>query len=198
MTSLFSAPPQTETPDLTPLRRQNSATRIRPAGNDDVPFLWQLFGDDEISYRWIFRGRTPTLETVRTNLNRPNIIPYIAEDVTTGEPFGYLVAYDINYSNGHTHLGVVIDARHAGSGVGVNAAVLFADYLFAVLPLRKLYLRSIEYSFAQYRALLDRGYAEIEGVLREHEYFGGRYWDVFLLVVDRGNFFRLREKVGQR
>jgi RimJ/RimL family protein N-acetyltransferase len=84
--------------------------------------------------------------------------------------------------------------------VGISATALFADYLFAVLPLRKLYLRSISYSFDHYRSLVRRGYAVIEGVLRDYEYFGGRYWDVYILAVDRERFMDLRERtrVGRR
>lgn len=200
MTARFPAPAVAQAPDLSALRRKNGGTRIRPASTDDVPFLWRLFGDDEISYRWIFRGRMPTLETVKNNLNRPDIIPHIAESVEDGHPIGYIVAYDINYSNGHTHLGAVFDPDHVGSGVGITATMLFADYLFTVLPLRKLYMRSIAYSFAQYRSLVDRGYAVIEGVLQEYEYFSGSYWDVYILALDRDNFMdlRVKTKLGQR
>lgn len=196
----YPLPDAVEAPDTGPLRRENSSLRVRPCTDADVPFLWRLFSAEEISYRWIFRGRIPTPETVKANLHRPNILPQIVEETRTGTPFGYLVAYDISYGNGHAHFGTVIDAEHLGSGAGVTAALLFADYLFAVLPLRKLYLRSIAYSFAQYRSLVAHGYARIEGVLRDYEYFGGRYWDVYILAVDRDRFLdlRARTRLGDR
>ncbi len=179
-------------PDLAPLRRENDAIRVRASSDADLPFLWRLFAADEIAYRWIFRGRVPNLDTVRANLNRPNIVPNIIERVTDGVPLGYTVAYDLNYINGHSHIGTVIDPEHLGSGVGVSATILFADYMFAVLPFRKLYMRSIEYSFAHYRSLVARGYAQIEGVLKQYEYFGGKYWDSYIVSVDREQFAKLR------
>lgn len=200
MTTVDVAPPEFpipdtfDRPDLLSVRRTNGAIRVRPAVDGDVGFLWRLLAEDEVSYRWIFRGRQPTPETVRSNLGRADVIPHIVERVSDGKPIGYTVAYDVSHRNGHTHIGTVIDPEHIGSGVGISATILFVDYIFAVFPMRKLYLRSIEYSFAHYRDLVRRDYARIEGVLRDYEYFGGRYWDVYVVALDRDRFMALRDR----
>lgn len=183
-----------DAPDLTPLLRANRSIRVRAADVTDIPFLSGLFSSDEISYRWIFRGRTATMDAIRMNLQRPDLLPHIIETTRDRRRLGYTSAFDISDRNSHAQVGTVVAPDHINTGLGATATVIFADYLFAVLPLRKIYLQSIEYSYRQYASLVDRGYATSEGVLREHEYFAGRYWDVHILSVNREQFLKLRDQ----
>ncbi|MCF2525813.1 GNAT family N-acetyltransferase [Yinghuangia soli] len=173
---------------------------MRPADDADIPFLWALFATDEVSYRWVYRGRIPTPESIRMNLQRPDVLGHIIEDTRGQKQLGYVGAFDVNDRNGHAQLGTVVGPDQQQTGVGVTATMLFADYLFTILPLRKLYLQSLDYNYAQFSSLVSRGYASVEGVLREHEFFAGRYWDIHVLSVTREQFklaserMRLRER----
>ncbi|WP_436776604.1 GNAT family N-acetyltransferase [Yinghuangia sp. YIM S09857] len=174
--------------------RANRSLRLRPAGESDLPFLWALFAADEVSYRWVFRGRVPTPEQVRVGLQRTDILANIVETASEGRPIGYVAAFDISDRNGHAQLGAVMIPEHMRTGVGITAGMLFADYIFTVLPLRKLYLHSVAYNVTQFASLLRRGYATEEGILRDYEYFAGRHWDVHLLSISREQFLTMREK----
>jgi RimJ/RimL family protein N-acetyltransferase len=93
---------------------------------------------------------------------------------------GLVVAY--SPSEGHVHLGAVFDPAHTGSGLAAQAVVVFARYLFHSFPLRKLYLEIPEFNMPQLRSGVGRLF-QVEGVLREHCYYAGRWWDQHIAAI---------------
>ena len=67
----------------------------------------------------------------------------------------------------------------------VEAVALAIDYAFETWPWRKLYLEVPEYNLELFRSGLDRYFVRDKGVLREHVYLDGRYWDVHVLAITR-------------
>ena len=64
---------------------------------------------------------------------------------------------------------------------------LFVRYLFANWAFRKLYAEVRAFNLAQFGSGIGRMF-EVEGVLTEHAFHDGRYWDQYVLAVSRAGF----------
>jgi hypothetical protein len=64
---------------------------------------------------------------------------------------------------------------------------LFLRYVFTCWNFRKLYMEVAEYNYEQFSSGAGR-FFEVEGRLREHFYYGGRYWDKLILTLSRETF----------
>jgi hypothetical protein len=64
---------------------------------------------------------------------------------------------------------------------GVN---LFIDHVFTCWNFRKVYFETTEYNYPQFASGEGRLF-ELEGRLRGHRFYGGRYWDELILATSR-------------
>lgn len=64
-----------------------------------------------------------------------------------------------------------------GCGYATEAALALVEYGFSVLALHRIHAHCIAENAASARVLVRIGMRR-EGVLREHEFFDGRWWDV--------------------
>ena len=78
--------------------------------------------------------------------------------------------------------GFELDSAHWGKGYATEAARALLDHGFASLGLHRVHAHCIAENQASARVLERLGMIR-EGRLREHEYFGGRWWDVLLYGV---------------
>jgi hypothetical protein len=59
---------------------------------------------------------------------------------------------------------------------------LFLNYVFSCFDFRKLYMELPEFNYDQFASGEGR-YFELEARLRDHSFFGGRYWDELVLAI---------------
>ena len=112
-----------------------------------------------------------------------------------------LVIYDSNIPVGDTTRPEFLYQRivsgtytfSANTGIGMEASFLFVNYLFTNWNFRKIYVEAPSFVLEYYKSALGRVFVE-EGRLREHEYFGGRYWDKLICAIWRHDWDELQAR----
>jgi RimJ/RimL family protein N-acetyltransferase len=161
--------------------------RLRPVTPNDYAYLYTLLTDDEIAYRWRYRGATPSPDALAQSLWQGTLAHFVIERRATNQMIGYASAFDANERNGWCHLGLVLDPGLHGSGWSLEAGALFVDYLFRVFAMRKLYGEVLEPAYADFASGAGRVF-RVEGRFGRHEFYAGRYWDLIILAVYRDDW----------
>lgn len=156
-----------------------SLTTVEP---DDVRFLYTLATHPETCYRWRYRGNPPPIDRFAADLWSKVLVQFVARRTADGEPVGHVVAYGADAGNGFAYLGAVFQPWYTGTGLAARAVAMFVRYLFHTHSLRKLYLEVPGYNWDQVRSGEGRQF-QVEGVMRDHEYFAGRYWNRYLCAI---------------
>lgn len=91
--------------------------------------------------------------------------------------------------NGTAYFSVVGDPTVVGSGLMIEVAGLAIDYVFETWPFRKLYAEVPAYNLVTFESVTRRFFRR-EGLLTEHVFLDGRYWDVHILATDRATWLR--------
>ena len=167
--------------EVDPVRMQGRFFKVRPVRPSDVDPLYDIATDAEVSYRWRYRGQLPTREQFEADLTL-GIMSKLT--VSSDEVVGLLLAYFHEPRNGHAFIGAIFAPRYIAKGITIDAVLLFRDYLFATWPLRKLYMETPEFNLPLFASGVGELF-EVEGRLRGHEYFQGRYWDKLILATYR-------------
>ena len=157
---------------------------LRHVRDLDRPFLYSMATDPLVGARWRFRGVVPRPEAFERLLWEGVLAQFVIEGTSDGIPRGVVTAYSANMNSGTANVAVALSSAHIGRGFGVEASYLFCDYLFATWSLRKLYFEAPAFNCAQFQSAIGR-FLHVEGVLRDHEYYGGRYWDSVLMALYR-------------
>jgi RimJ/RimL family protein N-acetyltransferase len=161
---------------------ENHAFRLTPVGPDDTGFLYALAVRPETGFRWRYRGAPPPAERFAADLWAQVLVQYVVRRTADGEPLGHVVAYGAELVHGHCFLGAVFTPEHSGRGYAAESVAMFVRYLFHTFPLRKVYLEIPGFNWAQLSSAAG-GLFEVEGVLRGHDYYAGRYWDKYLCAI---------------
>lgn len=82
-------------------------------------------------------------------------------------------------------------------GVGLQAWLLFIEYLFSYFNFRKIYGEIFGYNQLSLKSALHSGFIE-EGCLKNHRWFGNQYWDLHILSLSREQFDITKEKFVSR
>lgn len=144
--------------------------------------LYELAVADQIGFRWRFRGAVPPFAVFEQTLHQN--VPLQLAVVPREAPqrlVGLASAYNMNFQDGTTFVGLVTDKR-SGAGA-LEAFALFVRYLFRLWPLRKLYLELPEFNLPQFASAVRTGLLREEGRLRNDRYFDGGYWDQLILAM---------------
>jgi RimJ/RimL family protein N-acetyltransferase len=156
-------------------------TTVVPA---DVDYLFALAVEPETGFRWRYRGAPPSVDRFIAELWSQVLVHYVVRRADTDEPAGYVVAYGADLGRGHAYLGAVFGPEHTGTGMVAEATAMFVRYLFHTFPLRKVYLEVPGFNWPQIASAAGILF-EVEGVLREHDYYGGRHWDKYICAIYR-------------
>jgi RimJ/RimL family protein N-acetyltransferase len=106
----------------------------------------------------------------------------VARTAGKGEPAGHVVAYDADLAQGHASIGALFTPDHAGTGQAAEVTAVFVRYLFHTFRLHKLYLEVPGFNWPQVRSGAGR-FFHVEGVLRDHDHYAGRYWDSYVCAI---------------
>jgi [ribosomal protein S5]-alanine N-acetyltransferase len=115
-------------------------------------------------------------------LSTSNAEVYFAlEEIATSEFVGVIQLNNINYISGTADWGFIIgDKNKRGKGYGVEASKLVFSYAFNILNLRKLTGYSAIYNIAPLKMQEKIGLFHEEGVLKNHIFYKGKYYDVVI------------------
>ncbi|MCK9893747.1 phosphopantetheine-binding protein [Frankia sp. AgB32] len=158
--------------------------RLTPVLPTSTAFLYELAIAPDVGFRWRYRGSVPNVHQFEQELWASTLSQFVVESVESGEPVGNVICYNPDFTLGHAYVGAAMINRYRGSGIALEPVQLFIRYLFDVWPFRKLYFEIPEFNFKQFASAQSEHF-QIEARLKDHDYYGGRYWDRLILAVRR-------------
>jgi RimJ/RimL family protein N-acetyltransferase len=161
--------------------------RLRPITPQDYAFVHEVNVSQDVAYRWRHSGAFPPYEAVVQWLHREYNPQFVVSRRDTDERVGWVLSYSVDLANGTTYIGIMMTPEYIGSGLGLEAAVLFINYLFASWNLRKIYSEAPDFTMEAMAGGLGRFFKE-EGVLKAHRYYQGRFWDEHILAIYRDDW----------
>ena len=155
------------------------AVALRPVRAGDVEWLYELL-TFEAGSRWRYRGRTPSHGEFAADLWR-GVHSQFVVCTSAGEPVGLVGLVNANHAASHCHA-FAVGAPGRGDLVSEGFGLLL-DWAFAELDFDKVWIEAPEFNLEQFAGL--RRYAAVEGRLRDHDHWRGRFWDLLILAVER-------------
>jgi RimJ/RimL family protein N-acetyltransferase/aryl carrier-like protein len=168
-------------------RLETPALRLTPMVPEDLGFLYALAVEPETGFRWRYRGSVPPIERFKAELWNQVLLQYVVRRTEDNSPVGHVVAYGDELSLRHTYVGAVFHPDSAGTGLPAAAVALFVRHLFHTFPLNKVYMEIPGINWPQLQSGQGRLF-QVEGVLRDHDYYAGRLWDKYVCALYPKNF----------
>jgi len=160
--------------------------KLRPVYPDDVPMLYKAAMDPTHSFRWRYRGATPSVGEFADGLHEGTLVQFIIERLDDGRPQGLVAAYRASMDAGHAYVAFqrISPPGHRGAGEMFEGLYLFVQYLFRTWNFRKLYAEVPGYNYPDL-ASGEGVLFDVEGRLRDHDYHDDRFWDQYLIAIHR-------------
>lgn len=157
---------------------------MRPIGEQDRRFVYDLMVAPEAGGRVRFGGATPSPEKVAASLWDSVLAQFVVETRGDGRPLGLVAITSPDFRNGFAYVAALARPETQGSGLVAEAALLMVNYGFQTWPLRKLYMEATEDSLRAFGGGAEGLFRE-EGRLVDHVFWNGRYVDMVILAVYR-------------
>jgi RimJ/RimL family protein N-acetyltransferase len=151
---------------------------------DDYRFLHAVETSEQLGPRWRFRGTTPSPEQWAQVSWSTTLAQFMVIGRQTDAPVGIVAVHQPDFQDGHAKFSAARFDPGKPSPAMMLGLALFLDYVFGCWNFRKLYMEVPEYNYEQ-MASGSGSFFEVEGRLRDHYYFSGRYWDQLILAVHR-------------
>lgn len=176
---------------------EGRVARLRPVTHDDLAYLYEISTCPENGFRWRYRGTFPDPARYAQEHANGTLLQLVVETRASGERAGIVNLYGENLRDGWAYVGAVAAPEFQSTGVVVDGAAVLVSYAFNCWAFRKLYLETIEYNLEVFAAGL-REVAVEEARLRDHVFFGGRYWDVVTHAIYRDRWDRTSARSPSR
>jgi RimJ/RimL family protein N-acetyltransferase len=167
----------------------SSRVRLVPAQSSHIKYLYEFATRGGAANRWRFSSGMPTLQEFQRRFHQGVFAQFVPILKRTGQPFGHLLAYQADPSNGHVCIGGATEARLHRTGYPIEAFVILLKYLFVNWNFRKIYVDLPEYNREQILSgtLIDGVHEEAR--LRDVVFHDGAWWDWSTISISR-TFFR--------
>ncbi|HKZ50511.1 MAG TPA: GNAT family N-acetyltransferase [Dehalococcoidia bacterium] len=156
---------------------QGEKVTLRPKRLDDAPrdYAWRC--DEEMAR---YDGVPPLRISLQDFLNThaeelrypsPHRQVYAIED-GQGRHIGNIMYYDLDLARGEAELGIAIgDRGYWGRGYGTDAVITFVRHLFTRMPLRRIFLNTLDWNVRAQRAFAKAGFTACGRVFRNGNTF---------------------------
>lgn len=162
-----------------------AGVRLRPLTPEDLTRLYYASIDPRTSYRWRWRGSTPSLQHFVANAYEGVLAQFAVADAQTNECHGLVVAYNANPDAGHLYFAFQrANLDRISAGEMMTGSFLFFEYVFRTWPYRKIYLEMPEYNYRSFLSATG-DLLHVEGILREHFHHNGKYHDMYVVAIYR-------------
>jgi acyl carrier protein len=158
--------------------------RLRTINQADYSFIREMEMHPNNLVRYRHRGATIGPEAHFQNLWQGVLAQFLVESKITMRPIGVVAAYNAELGHGRCSLATISQPSPGAAEPQLEGTRLFIDYLFRVFPLRKITASIIDFNWPRFASGEGRIFVE-EGLLRQHEFHDGQYWDVHLVAVYR-------------
>lgn len=163
---------------------------LQPLDPEHYPFVRALELHPERLATYRHRATTPSPEAFVQRLWNGVLTQFVVVDRDARRPLGIVAAFAADFRNANAQIAFVSAGEgDFVAGVFLDGVELFVDYVFAHFDLRKLYAHTLEPNLRRLSRLVGE-VVQCEGVLREHEYLGGRWVDLHVLAVHRADWER--------
>jgi [ribosomal protein S5]-alanine N-acetyltransferase len=166
-----------------------SLVKLRPFREDDYhqTFIWRSDSELRKLAQFHFFPITESLEKewLESILQSKSdkTISLAIEEKKENTLIGYFKLNNINWVSRTALLGILIGAKDArGKGYGKETMQLGLHYAFQILNLRKISLEVLECNNAAVALYKKNGFKE-EGLMKEHFFFEGKYYDVKIMGI---------------
>jgi RimJ/RimL family protein N-acetyltransferase len=185
---------------LTTPRLDLGRIALRPVRPLDYDWLFELETHPLMIHRWRLNGATPSPETFQRMVWEKVVAQFLVIEKGTNARTGLVLLYAPDAFNGTAQIAFVAHPDYQGRSLALDGVLLFIDYVFATWNLRKLYGESMGFNFGQFASEEERrmdndDVFRVEGVLRQHSFFGGKYWDKVITAIYREDWERVRENL---
>ncbi len=174
---------------------QGRRVSLRPPSAPDYEWLYRVATDPETAMRWRFRGLVPSPELFVDSLWRDVEIQHVVCRRESAETVGLAQLMRVNMRDGTAHLSFALDKAYLRAGWPLEGLLLFVNYCFSTLPLRKIYFESLDLVVADFESAVGR-FLQEEGRLVRHEFFDGQYYDLRILSLFRETWEENRKFFG--
>ncbi len=166
---------------LRPLERSDAATAQAWLNDPEVTRTLRRFWPISL------RAEEDYIESIQKSEHDLAVVVVLkAED----QPIGLAGLHHIDFKDRHAEFGIGIGVKSEwGKGYGTETTRLMVDYAFATLNLHRVHLQVYAYNPRGQRCYEKVGF-RTEGVLREHCYREGRYWDSIVMGILREEWVR--------
>lgn len=103
---------------------------------------------------------------------------------------GMIYNYKSNYIDKNTYICIYLDKQFRNKKIGTDAGYLFLKYLFSYFGFNKIYAEIFEYNEVSLH-IAKRNFFIEEACLKNHRWYGNRFWNYYILSIDRDGFQRL-------
>lgn len=169
---------------------------LRPVEPSDYPSLRRMELSEHAALSWRHNGIHPSPESYADNLWAGVHTHFLAFDTVTTTALGLLTTYDHNAVDRVACFAAFRFTSDLSARTHfLRAFYLAMRYAFEASSIRKLYLETPEYNYANLASLVKRGALTVEGRLIEHKLSRGRYWDQVILAATPTTLERLGDLI---
>jgi RimJ/RimL family protein N-acetyltransferase len=164
---------------------------------DHAP-LYRLSSDPDVTFQWRFRGTTPSYDDFLKQLYPGVLCQFVVSPHGSQEVLGLVVAYNADFRHRFCHAAVVMHPRLHRRGLGIEAFMGLARYVYYGWDFRMIIMETVGIAFENFSTGEAAGYFTVEGRIRDQFYYGGRYWDGLSVTHRREQFEMVMQgPVGQ-
>jgi len=173
---------------------EGNLVRLRAPEMGDAERGYHWFNDPEVT-RFLEIRYPISIQTERQLYEERFIRPrpdalFLAIETKDGVHIGNISLGNISREDGRAELGIAIGEKDSlDKGYGSDAVATLLDFAFNQMNLRRVWLTTKEFNKRAIACFKKCGFKE-EGVLRQHYYGDGRYWDVVVMGVLKEDFLR--------
>jgi len=118
----------------------------------------------------------------------------IIKNVNSNEIIGFIYSYNYSANDGTLYITEYIKRQKRGGVYGIEACLIFLEYLLNKYSIRKIYCMAYSYNEASIRILESAGF-KLEGKLSQNKFLMGKYYDELIYSLDRDGFFKIKDKL---
>jgi RimJ/RimL family protein N-acetyltransferase len=155
---------------------------------DVAPYV-ELCGSLDVGRRFRFGGAAISPPAAMSAVWDGTLVHLVGVGNRSRRRLGVASVTSADMRNGTAYFSVVSDPTVVGSGLMIEVAGLAIDYVFETWPFRKLYAEVPAYNLVTFGSVTRRFFRQ-EGLLTDHVFLDGRYWDVHVLATDRATWQR--------
>jgi RimJ/RimL family protein N-acetyltransferase len=174
---------------LDPDRWRTRRVHLKRFEESDVASYVELCSSLDVGRQFRFGGAAIPPPAVMSAVWDGTLVHLVGVGNRSRRRLGVASVTSADMRNGTAYLSVVSDPAVVGSGLMIEVTGLAIEYVFSTWPFRKLYAEVPEYNLRTFATVTQRFFRR-EGLMTEHVFLDGRYWDVHVLATDRATWQR--------